>query len=123
MKRLLIAFMLITMAATASPLDLLTWKNSTPGVISLSGLDPISAWAIDSTNPNLTTFVNKPLPDIGRYFTGIRELANGQAGVPTVLINFTKGDGEITPSVDTNPANDGNENPVDTSEDEGLIFP
>ena len=116
----MLVLMLSILVQAQTPADLLTWQNKSTGTISLSGLSPSSAWAIADTNENLTAWKDRPLADLGKYFSGMRTLDNGQAGIPTVLINFSKSDVPITPSIDTEAGNE-EQAPVAT-EDEGMEY-
>ncbi len=122
MKYILIAFLLISLASAQSPLDLLQPRAEPIQKISLSGLDPLSAKAIDGLNSNLTAWEDRPLQDLGKYFAGMRTLDNGLAGIPDTLINFSQSDVPITPSIDTEAENDG-QPPVATEDEEGMVFP
>jgi hypothetical protein len=76
---LVILAILVTSAMAQLPSDLLTYKNVTGTPVSLVGVSPESARAIDATNPGLVAFVGWNLPDLGRLCTIPREGAQGKA--------------------------------------------
>lgn len=121
----IIAMVVVSLAgALNTPLDLLRYNNGTHGTIELSGVSPESSKAIDETNKGLSAWTPIEMADFGHFLSDrIRVIKQGDepAGVPDVLINFTKTDGQITPSIDTNPENDVDQPTVDTAEG-GLVF-
>ena len=119
----LIVTVLISTCGEATPLDLLQYANESPRTIQLSGLSPTSAWAIAGTNEPLKLWEPMNIADLGKLMSDrIREMKqeNTPTAVPTELINFTKTDVPITPSIDTVPGNDDVE-PVNTEEG-GLLY-
>ena len=123
MIRILLAASLLMSVAVGTPLDLLQYANESPRTISLSGLSPTSAWAIAGTNEPLKPWEPMNIADLGHFISDrIREMkqSDGPTDVPTQLINFTKSDVPITPSIDTVPDND-DVTPVNT-ENEGLLY-
>jgi hypothetical protein len=113
--------LLISLAAAQTPLELLQPRIAPVQAVSLSGLSPSSAWAIADSNENLTAWKDRPLDDLGKYFSGVRWLDNGQAGVPKTLTNFTNTTDPLPKSIDTEAGNEG-QAPV-VAEDEGMVFP
>lgn len=105
------------LAESQTPLDLLQPKTPR-GVVDLRNVSPSSALAIDATNSELSTWQDSPMPDIGKYYSGVRVLDNGQAGVPDTLINFSQGNVSMPQNVSSGL---GNLTPV-VVEDKGLIF-
>lgn len=122
MRYILVLLLLTSVAFAQSPLDLLQPRAEPIQKIALSGLDPSSAKAIDGLNSNLTAWEDRPLEDLGKYFSGMRTIDNGLAGIPTTLINFSQSDIPITPNIDTEAGNDG-QAPVATEDEEGMAFP
>jgi hypothetical protein len=120
---LLAASLLISLAAGATQLDLLQYENESHKTISLSGLTPTTAWKIAETNDPLKPWEPINIADLGHFISDrIREIkqSDGPTDIPTNLINFTKSDVPITPSIDTVPDND-DVTPVNT-EEEGLLY-
>jgi hypothetical protein len=117
---LILLSMMIAQAQT--PLDLLQPRSAPVQSVSLSGLSPASAISIAAVNENLTAWKDRPLADLGKYFSGMRTIDNGLAGIPDTLINFSQSEVPITPSIDAEVGNDG-QAPVDTDDKEGMVFP
>ncbi len=118
MRLFLILLALISVATAQTPLDLLQPRAAPVQAVSLSGLSPTSAHAIAAVNENLTAWKDRPLADLGKFFSGTRKLDNGRAGVPDLLINFTM---TATPLPQNISAEVGNLTPIET-ENGGLIF-
>lgn len=105
------------LAESQTPLDLLQPKVPR-GVVDLRNVSPSSALAIDATNSELSTWQDSPMPDIGKLYSGVRVLDNGQAGVPDNLINFSQENSSLPANV-----SDGMSNLTPVAvEDKGLIF-
>lgn len=113
----MLVFSLPSLAESQTPLDLLQPKVPRC-VVDLHNVSPSSALAIDATNSELTAWQDNPLPDIGRLYNGVRELDNGQAGVPETLTNFSQSNDALPQNVS---GGLGNLTPV-AVEDKGLIF-
>lgn len=101
-----------------TPLDLLQPRAAPIQSISLSGLSPTSALSIAGMNQNLTAWKDRPIADLGKYFSGNRAVENGMAGVPDVLINFSMSEGAMPRNIS---AGWGNLTPVET-ENRGMVF-
>lgn len=116
--RLLLAFLLIiSLAAAQTPLDMLQPK-APHGAVDLRNVSPSSALAIDAANTELVAWQDNPLPDIGKYYSGVRVLENGNAGVPEHLLNFSQSESALPQNVG---GGMGNLTPV-AVESKGLIF-
>jgi len=123
MIRLILAASLLISVAVGTPLDLLQYENESHKTISLSGLTPSTAWAIATTNEPLKPWEPMNIADLGHFISDrIREIKQetSPTNIPTELINFTKTDIPITPSIDEVPGND-DVTPVNTVE-EGLLY-
>lgn len=102
----MLVLMLSILADANTPLSLLQHRSGPVHAVSLSGISPESALTIAGLNENLTAWKYRPLADLGKYFSGVRTLDNGLAGIPVVLINFSKSDVPMTPSIDTEAGNE-----------------
>jgi hypothetical protein len=118
--------MLVSLLAVAqTPVDLLKPRSETVKTIDLSGIDPSSPKAMDVLNANLTVWKPIAIADLGQFFSDrVRIIKQGlkYEGVPDELINYTKGNGSIPQSFDSNAENNGSQSSVNTSDKEGLVF-
>ena len=120
--------MLVSLLAVAqtTPVNLLKQRSDTVKTIDLSGIDPSSPKAIGDLNANLTAWKPIAIADLGQFFSDrVRIIKQGleYEGVPDELINYSKDNGSILSSIDTNPSNDQNQPTVNTANEGGLVFP